>query len=278
MRQGIVSRLALAAVHVMVLGGMAGARPAESAPAMFAGEAAGGDSRTDRMIERAFRDALGRAPHDDEYRRYRRRVEEDGWDERDIKDDVNARDDYRSHKGSSERRYDTSDVDRIVRRAYEDILDRAPDSAGMRLYRSRMIDDGWSEHQVRDALRNSPEAKTVASRSADRVITRAYQDVLGREPDYAGLNTYRRKMLDEGWDEHDVRKALQRSPEMRQKQNSVNDAEAQNIVRRAYQNVLGREPDPAGMAGYKSRVTRDRWTQSDVERELRRSDEYRSKR
>jgi hypothetical protein len=64
---------------------------------------------------------------------------------------------------------------------------------------------------------------------------------------------------------------------MRQKQNAVNDTEAQNIVRRAYQNVLGRDPDPAGMSSYKVRVTRDRWTQSDVERELRKSDEYRNK-
>ena len=47
--------------------------------------------------------------------------------------------------------------DVIVRRAYQDILERDPEAAGLRLYRSRIIDDGWTEQQVREALRNSPE-------------------------------------------------------------------------------------------------------------------------
>jgi hypothetical protein len=43
----------------------------------------------------------------------------------------------------------------------------------------------------------------------------------------------------------------------------------------AYLNVLGREPDPASRT-YVNRVLRDKWTQQDVERELRRSDEFRN--
>lgn len=57
----------------------------------------------------------------------------------------------------------------------------------------------------------------------------------------------------------------------------VTRAEAENIVRRAYQSVLGREPD-ASAGGYVDRVLRDRWSQSDVERELRKSAEYRNRR
>jgi hypothetical protein len=113
----------------------------------------------------------------------------------------------------------TEDPDRIVRRAYEDILGRQPDSSGLRAYRSRIIDDGWTEAQVRDALRNSPE--------------------------------YREK-------------------------NSMTPAKAQDIVRRAYLAVLRREPDP-GSRGFVDRVLRDHWTQQDVERELRKSAEYRNK-
>jgi hypothetical protein len=114
---------------------------------------------------------------------------------------------------------DTLAVDRIVRRAYEDILDREPDTAGLRLYRSRMIDDGWSEDQVRDALRDSPE----------------YKD-----------------------------------------KNTMTRAKAVQIVRAAYLAVLGREPDP-GASNYIDHVFKDKWTQADVERELRRSDEYRNR-
>ena len=49
---------------------------------------------------------------------------------------------------------------------------------------------------------------------------------------------------------------------------------AEDIVRRAYQSVLRREPDP-GSRGFVDRVMNERWTQADVERELRNSEEYR---
>jgi len=117
-------------------------------------------------------------------------------------------------------RRSSEDPDRMVRRAYRDILDREPDSAGMRLYRSRIIDDGWSEAQVREALRSSPEYRT---------------------------------------------------------RNTMTRARAEEIVRSAYLSVLRREPD-AGSSGYVNRVLRDHWTQQDVERELRRSPEYRNRR
>lgn len=53
-------------------------------------------------------------------------------------------------------------------------------------------------------------------------------------------------------------------------------AAAEQIVRDAYRRVLGREPDPTAQ-GYVRRVLDDGWTQSDVERDLRKSAEYRSK-
>jgi hypothetical protein len=53
-------------------------------------------------------------------------------------------------------------------------------------------------------------------------------------------------------------------------------AQAQAIVRSAYLNVLGREPDPAS-AGWVDRVLNDRWSQEQLERELRNSAEYRQK-
>ena len=57
----------------------------------------------------------------------------------------------------------------------------------------------------------------------------------------------------------------------------VTRPEAEAIVLRAYQAVLGRDPDPAAQ-GWVERVMRDRWTQRDVERELRRSAEFRNRR
>ena len=39
--------------------------------------------------------------------------------------------------------------------------------------------------------------------------------------------------------------------------------------------MLRREPDNAGAEGYIQNVLRDHWSQQDVERELRKSDEFR---
>jgi hypothetical protein len=52
---------------------------------------------------------------------------------------------------------------------------------------------------------------------------------------------------------------------------------AEEIVRRAYLAVLRREPDAASR-GWVDRVLQDNWSQSDIERELRKSDEYRRRR
>jgi hypothetical protein len=106
-------------------------------------------------------------------------------------------------------------ADRIVRRAYQDILNREPDEAGLRLYRSRIIDDGWTEQQVREALRTSPESRVVTRERATDIVRRAYLSVLNREPD-AGAQGYINRVMRDGWTEEDVARELRRSPEYRQ--------------------------------------------------------------
>lgn len=113
----------------------------------------------------------------------------------------------------------SQDVDRIVRRAYQDILDREPDTAGLRLYRSRMIDDGWSEKDVRDALRKSPEYReksTMTRQKAEEIVRQAYRSELQREPD-PGSQVYVDKVLRNHWTEQDVARELRKSPEYRNK-------------------------------------------------------------
>jgi len=110
----------------------------------------------------------------------------------------------------------------------------------------------------------------------DRIVRRAYQDVLGREPDTEGLRLYRSRIIDDGWSEAQVRDSLRKSPEFRER-STMTVARAEEIVRRAYLSVLRREPDPASR-NYVDKVLRDRWTQQDVERELRKSAEFRGRR
>lgn len=108
----------------------------------------------------------------------------------------------------------------------------------------------------------------------DRIVRRAYQDVLGRDPDASGMRTYRGRILDDGWTEAQVREDLRRSPEFRER-GAMTVQRAEQIVRQAYLSVLRREPDP-GSQPFVNHVLRDRWSQQDVERELRKSPEYRN--
>ncbi len=118
-------------------------------------------------------------------------------------------------------------------------------------------------------------SRPPAYANPDQIVRRAYQDILERDPDPAGLRAYRSRIIDDGWTEQQVREALRNSPEYREK-NTMTRPKAEEIVRRAYLSVLKREPD-AGSRGYVDRVLRDKWIQQDVERELRRSPEYRQR-
>ena len=138
---------------------------------------------------------------------------------------------------------------------------------------SLQVDGGGRDFDRRDRDRefggfgNNPE----------RIVRRAYEDVLGREPDESGMRFYRSKIIDEGWSEQQVRESLRNSRENRERSTMTRER-ASEIVRRAYLSVLRREPDPAGAEGYIARIMRDRWTEADVERELRQSAEFRQAR
>jgi len=124
---------------------------------------------------------------------------------------------YDHHDGHHSSEYRGEDPDRIVRRAYEDILDREPDPNGLRVYRSHIIDDGWDERQVRDALRSSPEYRernTMTRQKAEEIVRQAYRSVLNREPD-AGSRSYVDKVLRDKWTQRDVERELRNSSEYR---------------------------------------------------------------
>jgi len=109
----------------------------------------------------------------------------------------------------------------------------------------------------------------------DRIIRRVYRDVLDREPDEDGFRLYRRHMLDDDWNEEQLRDALRKSPEYHQGKLMTRE-KAEAIVRSAYLSVLRREPD-SGSRSYVEKVLHDKWTQQDVESELRKSSEYRKR-
>jgi hypothetical protein len=107
-----------------------------------------------------------------------------------------------------------ADPDIIIKRAFLDLLGREPDPSGVRDYRSLIIDQGWTEAMVRDNIRRGDEFRREG---AERIVRRAYLDVLEREADPVGLKLYRTNLLEKNWSETDVRDALRRSDEYRKK-------------------------------------------------------------
>jgi Peptidase inhibitor family I36 len=141
-------------------------------------------------------------------------------------------------------------------------------------------DEGWNDRISSIRIRSAGHSSSGGSYGRptgdpDRIVRRAYQDVLQREPDASGMRLYRSRIIDDGWSEAQVREALRESPEYRERTTMTKD-KAFDVVRRAYRSVLNREPDTAAN-GYVDKVLRDHWTQADVERELRKSAEYRRK-
>jgi Domain of unknown function (DUF4214) len=228
----------------------------------------------DAAIVRSFRSVVGRAPTDRELARYRTLMIRNGWTEADVRQDLGARTDYRKYRNDTGTRPTAA-----VRSAYQDILGRDPDPDGLRNYRDKIVREGWSEQDVRDDLRRSTEYATLTGRtaSADRIIRRAYLDVLKREPDPEGLAEYRRQIIENGWEYHDLRQVLARSQERRETRRAVRDTDATEMVRRAYLSVLNREPDEVGLRDYTAKILREGWTEAQVARSLRDSDEYRAK-
>jgi hypothetical protein len=125
-------------------------------------------------------------------------------------------------------------------------------------------------------------ARDVRSvREADQIIERAYRDILRRDPDPEGRRLYRNRLLNDGWSEQQLRQVLRTSDERQDRvaetRARISRARAEMIVREAYVSVLNREPDPASSA-YVDRVINDGWSQQDVARALRDSDEFRNMR
>jgi hypothetical protein len=209
------TRRALAAITLAVPTVLAASPSAwshESAAASLAVAANSSmESRTERAIRRAFNDVLDRDPTDRELRRYRDLMEDSGWSERDVREDL--RRDARNR--DDDRRMTRREAERIVRRAYREVLDREPDRGG-RAYVDKVLNEDWTAEDVERDLRKSAEYREVSREKAEEIVRNAYRAVLGREPD-AGSWTYVNKVMKERWTQQQVERELRKSPEYRQK-------------------------------------------------------------
>lgn len=110
-----------------------------------------------------------------------------------------------------EARAERAETDRAIARVFRETLDRKPDPSEQRRYRARMIDENWSEKDVRAELMKTEEYRRVV----ERVVSKAYRDLLGREADPGGFRNYCRLMLHEKWTEENVRDSIREGEEYR---------------------------------------------------------------
>jgi hypothetical protein len=148
-----------------------------------------------------------------------------------------------------------------------------PPRAGACFYQNANFGGDWFCIQAGDGYDAMPDGLNDRI-SSIRIVGDASVEVY-RNPNFSGRSSRFTEDVSnlqrEGWNDtiSSVRVRLDFA--------RISRDEAEAIVRRAYQAVLGRDPDP-GARGYVDRVMRERWSQRDVERELRRSPEYRNRR
>jgi len=163
-------------------------------------------------------------------------------------------------------RFSNREAEEIVRSAYREVLDRNADPSGIQMYRHRLMHEGWTEHQVIQALQRSSEARGI---NADEAITKLYREVLGRDPDPHGLAHYRGKWRD-GWTQGRIRDDLRHSKEGR-------ESYIRTAITRQYRELLGREPDPQGYANFERLMREKGFTEQQLRQAILSSDEYRQR-
>lgn len=154
----------------------------------------------ERAVRAAYRDYLGRDADAQGLRFYTGRLLDAGWSEEQLREIFRRSDEFR-----------TRDVDAIIRKTYREVLGREPDPSGLAAYR-RGLGRGMTEPEMRAELARSREAGEFRARE---IVTRVYREMLKREPDPSGLDTYTRLIRDKGWDEARLRDAIRKGDEYR---------------------------------------------------------------
>ena len=103
-------------------------------------------NETVKIVRKAYLDVLDREPDSHGLTQYVGIVEDRGWSEDRLRNELRRSREYRDVT-----------VPKQISQVYREVLGREPDSAGKSFYSRQMINRGWTVSRVRDALRRSPE-------------------------------------------------------------------------------------------------------------------------
>lgn len=155
-------------------------------------------------------------------------------------------------------RYGQTDDTGFVTLLYANVLDRAPDTAGLAHWTDLLARGTLSREQVVTGFSESAEFRAATSAQTLRLtkeglqqgfvddVFRLYQATLDRTPDLPGLLGWVSRLAD-GQPYASVISGFTNSPEFRARYGQTDDA---RFVTLLYANVLDRTPDPDGFAGW----------------------------
>ena len=190
--------------------------------AMFSDFGWGLEARTasETLVTAASRDFIKRFPTPDELRALARALDDGTWTQHDLV-----------------RAYALSDewIGAIVDGYYLSTLGRSADPAG-KAHWSDMLRSGTSSADVVSAFYASTEYYRRAGGTNRSWVQSLYRQILGREPDAAGLDGWA-DAADRGAPLTQIARGLFQAPETRAKR-----------VTGLYRSLLGRRPEPEGLA------------------------------
>jgi hypothetical protein len=149
-------------------------------------------------------------------------------------------------------------IEEQVRRLYREMLGNNAriSRRDLRDYVSCIERDRCDWNDVREEI--------AYSDAGEDAIQEVYQEVLERNPDRGGMNTYQNR-LSRNWNIEDVRKDI------------ANSNEAQQAINRLYREILGRNADRSGLRTYQRKLG-EGWSLDKVRRDISNSDEARRRR
>lgn len=133
----------------------------------------------------------------------------------------------------------------FVRQQYRDFLSREGDEAGVAAWTNAVDTGSLAPEEAIDQFMASPEFNGRVA-----PVARLYFATFLRIPDYGGLRNWLNAWQG-GWTLEEIADYFTTSEEFQITYGSLSDVEFVTLV---YRNVLGRDPDPAGLADWVSRL------------------------
>lgn len=169
-----------------------------------------------------------------------------------------------SPEARSRNNYDNVNNSRIegqINNVYIEVLGRNANSNELRNYSQKMNNQNWSLAQVRrDVVNNNQEF--------NQVLTKIYQEFLGRNIDPSGLQYFQNIVLN-GKNLDYVRNTIANSPEAKNRNNNNgNNSRDEQQINNIYLQVLGRDANSNDLKNYTQKMNNQNWSLVQVRREV----------